>query len=208
MQMRKIFSGSTVISAALITIALLVPAAALAKVPVAVIGKNTVKLEVAQSKEQIEFGLMERQSMPEDQGMVFLFRPWSSVRFWMYDCLMSLDMMFIKDGKIVKISRDVPPYKGSDKEKAPLYPADGEVVVTEVIEVNAGYCKRHGINDGDTVKFDFQGMTAPATSAPAPATAAPASAGEEKDAQPAANGDKSSDKGDDKAEKKNSAKAK
>jgi uncharacterized membrane protein (UPF0127 family) len=27
--------------------------------------------------------------------------------------------------------------------------------VSEVIEVNAGYCKQHGIKQGDTVKFDF-----------------------------------------------------
>ena len=160
--MRKAILGSTV---AIVLLSLMSSApAALAKMPIAEIGKNKIKLEVAISQQQIEHGLMERQSMPEDQGMVFLFRPESTVRFWMFDCFMSLDMMFIKDGKIQKISRDVPPYKGTDKAKAPLYPSDGEITVTEVIEVNAGYCKRHGINDGDSVKFDLPGY---ATSSPA-----------------------------------------
>lgn len=185
--MRKFFSGSIAISAALITI-LFLPASVLAKVPLAVIGKNEIKLEVAQTKEQIAHGLMERQSMPESQGMVFLFHPASSVRFWMWDCLMSLDMMFIKDGKIVKISRDVPPYKGSDPQKAPQYPDEGEVVVTEVLEVNAGYCKRHGIKDGDMVKFDLGGVIAPT-----------AAAGEANEAQAAAAGDRAGSKVENKA---------
>lgn len=134
--------------------------AAFAKCPLAVIGKNKIKLEVAQTEQQIAHGLMERASMPEEQGMVFIFRPPHPVRFWMFNCLMSLDMIFIKDGKIVKIARDVPPYKLPDPRKAPLYPAEGEVDVSEVVEVNAGYCARHGIKDGDTVKFDLPGIAA------------------------------------------------
>ncbi len=169
--MQKAILSSTV---AVVLFSLLSSApAALAKMPIAEIGKNKIKLEVAITQQQIEHGLMERQSMPEDQGMVFLFRPESSVRFWMYDCFMSLDMMFIKDGKIQKISRDVPPYKGTDKAKAPLYPSDGEVTVTEVIEVNAGYCKRHGINDGDSVKFDLPGYATSPPAGSSPAAGAP-----------------------------------
>jgi uncharacterized protein len=133
----------------------------LAKCPLALVGSNKIKLEVAQTREQIEHGLMERASMPEDQGMVFLFRPPRPVRFWMFNCLMSLDMLFIKDGKILKISRDVPPYRQSDPAGAPLYPAEGEIEVSEVVEVNAGYCARHGINDGDSVRFDFPGVARP-----------------------------------------------
>jgi uncharacterized membrane protein (UPF0127 family) len=155
----------------------LLPAAALAKAPIAEIGKNKIKLEVAETQKQIEHGLMFRASMPEDQGMVFLFRPTRNVRFWMFNCLMSLDMMFIKDGKIVKISRDVPPCKSHKPEECPLYPSEGEVEASEVLEVNAGYCKSHGIAEGDNVKFSLGGVSASAASSkkePAePATEAP-----------------------------------
>lgn len=139
-------------------------APAFAKAPTVEIGKNVIKLEVAQTEKQIQRGLMQRESMPEDQGMVFLFRPKREVRFWMFNCLMSLDMMFVLDGKIVKISREVPPCKSTNPQDCPLYPSEGEVKASEVIEVNSGYCQRHGINEGDTVKFNIPSVSGePAT---------------------------------------------
>src|SRR5271155_4781995 len=81
-----------------------------AKMPSAKIGtKSVVKLEVAQTEAEIERGLMYRTSLPEDQGMVFLFNPPRPVWFWMAHCFISLDMLFVKDGKIVEIFHDVPP---------------------------------------------------------------------------------------------------
>ncbi|MBY0546997.1 MAG: DUF192 domain-containing protein [Candidatus Obscuribacterales bacterium] len=127
----------------------------LAKVPLARFGKNTVKLEVADTREKIERGLMYRRALEDGNGMVFLFHPSSAVRFWMFHCFISLDMIFIYDGKIAKISHDVPPCKETDPALCPLYPSEGTVTVTEVVEVPAGYCKRHGIKEGDTVKFEF-----------------------------------------------------
>src|ERR1700690_2661917 len=75
---------------------------AFAKMPLAKIGSNTVKLEVATTEAEIEKGLMYRTSLPEDQGMVFLFTPPRAVNFWMAHCFISLDMLFVRDGKIVK----------------------------------------------------------------------------------------------------------
>lgn len=128
--------------------------AADAKMPIARFGKNEVKLEVASTPEEITRGLMFRTSMPENQGMVFLFQPPRPVKFWMFNCLMSLDMVFIKDGKIVKISENVPPCKSKDYKDCPTYPED-EVTVSEVVELNAGYCKAHEIKEGDTVTFEM-----------------------------------------------------
>jgi uncharacterized protein len=137
-------------------LALPVPAmAADARMPIAQIGNNKIKLEVAATPAAIERGLMYRTSLPEGQGMVFLFRPPTGVRFWMANCFISLDMLMIKDGKIVKIFENVPPCKEEDTTKCPTYPNASEprVEVTEVVEVNAGYSKRHNIKEGDTVKF-------------------------------------------------------
>lgn len=140
------------------------PQSAMAKTPIVEFGKNKVKLEVARTPEQIQRGLMFRQSMPEDSGMIFLFRPPRAVRFWMYHCFISLDMIFIKDGKIAKISSDVPPCRSPKPEECPVYPVEGEIAVTEVVEVNAGYCKRHGVKEGDPVKFTLDGMPSAAAS--------------------------------------------
>ena len=131
-------------------------AQASAKMPVArIAGKNLVQLEVASSDAEIERGLMYRTFLPEDCGMVFLFTPPRAVKFWMYHTLISLDMCFVHDGKIVKICQDVPPCRSENPLECPTYPPGSGTVVSEVIELNGGYTKRHGIKEGDTVSFEF-----------------------------------------------------
>ena len=126
-----------------------------AKMPVAKIGNNTIKLEVAQTQDEIMRGLMYRTSLPEDTGMVFLFRPPRKVRFWMAHCFISLDMLFIKDGKIIKICENVPPCKEAREEDCPTYPSEEPIEVSEVVEVINGYAKRHNIKEGDAITFSF-----------------------------------------------------
>jgi uncharacterized membrane protein (UPF0127 family) len=133
-----------------------------AKVPTVQIGANKVKLEVAATREQIERGLMYRNSMPEDHGMVFLFHPPSGVKFWMAHCYMPLDMLMIKDGKIVRIFENVQPERDKPESECPTYPSASEpsITVDEVVEVNAGYAKRHNIKTGDGVEFSFDNRKA------------------------------------------------
>ena len=118
---------------------------------------NIVKLEVAQTPAEIERGLMYRTSLPEDQGMVFLFNPPGPQRFWMAHCFISLDMLFIKDGKIVRIFESVPPCRAQNLAECPTYPPKEELatVASEVVEVSAGYAKRHGVKVGDPVTFQM-----------------------------------------------------
>lgn len=126
-----------------------------AKAPVAKIGKNVIKLEVASTPATIERGLMFRTSLPPNNGMVFLFHPNRTVNFWMYHTLIPLDMLFVKDGKIVKIFADVPPCKSENPRDCPDYPNGPGIDVTEVVEVNGGYAQQHGIKEGDTVTFEL-----------------------------------------------------
>jgi uncharacterized membrane protein (UPF0127 family) len=145
---------------------------AIAKVPTVQIGTNKVKLEVASTREQIERGLMYRNSMPEDHGMVFLFHPPSGVKFWMAHCYMPLDMLMIKDGRIARIFENVQPERDKPESQCPTYPSASEPAITvdEVVEVNAGYAKRHNIKAGDAVEFSFDSRKAhPAASDGSPA---------------------------------------
>lgn len=129
---------------------------ALAKVPLANFGEGSVvKLEVASSPHEVERGLMYRTALPEDAGMIFLFHPPRAVNFWMYHTLIPLDMFFVKDGKIVKLFEQVPPCKSENPSDCPTYPKGPGIEVSEVVEVNGGWAKRHGLKEGDSVKFEL-----------------------------------------------------
>lgn len=157
-----------IVSSLLAAACLFLPAAS-AKVPTAQIDGNKIKLEVASNEAQIRRGLMYRTAMPEDHGMVFLFRPERGVKFWMAHCFISLDMLMIKDGKIVKIFENVPPERDKPEAECPTYPSASEepVVVSEVVEVNGGYAKRHHLKEGDAVKFSLDLKNVAPAAAPA-----------------------------------------
>src|SRR6516225_7899828 len=138
------------------TVASYMQAHASARMPVArIAGNHTVHLEVASTEAEIEHGLMYRTSLPEDCGMVFLFAPPLAVKFWMYHTLISLDMYFIHNGKIVRICQNVPPCRSENPMDCPTYPEGERCVVSEVLELNGGYTKRHGIKEGDSVVFEL-----------------------------------------------------
>ena len=111
------------------------------------IGKNiAVSLEVAITAAEKEKGLMNRPSLPNNRGMVFIFRPPRQVTFWMKDTLIPLDMIFINKGKIVKIAKNAEP-----NQTTTLYSSGKEV--TEVVEVNGGFSDKYNIMTGDRVIF-------------------------------------------------------
>ena len=107
---------------------------------------SKVFLEVSLTSEEKEKGLMNRPSLDSNHGMVFVFRPGKQITFWMKDTLISLDMIFVNKGKIVKIVKNALPNQTNI-----LYPSDS--LVTEVIEVNGGFADKHMIKAGDRVVF-------------------------------------------------------
>ena len=112
------------------------------------VGKPNSKvfLEVAVTDAEKEKGLMNRPSLAENRGMVFIFRPAKQITFWMKDTLISLDMIFVNKGKIVKIARNTVP-----NQTTTIYPSG--LPVTEVIEVNGGFADRLMIKAGDRLVF-------------------------------------------------------
>ena len=120
------------------------------------IGNNKIYVETANSMQDQEKGLMDRAFLPADQGMIFVYSTHSYVLFWMYHTLIPLDMIFIKNGKIIRISRNVPPCRSENKDDCAKYPDDNGITVDDVLEVNAGYAAQHNINEGDSVVFPAQ----------------------------------------------------
>jgi uncharacterized membrane protein (UPF0127 family) len=60
-------------------------------------------------------------------------------------------MLFIRDNQIKKVCADAQPFSGAPGD-APRF---GDILVSEVIEVNAGFAKQHGIKEGTRVQVDL-----------------------------------------------------
>lgn len=109
-------------------------------------GPVHVQLEVARTPAVRERGLMFRRDMADDHGMIFVFpRPEHQV-FWMHNTLIPLDMIFIRaDRTILGIVKNATPETDDPRE------VPGESMY--VLEVNGGWCDRHGVADGQRVEL-------------------------------------------------------
>jgi len=105
-------------------------------------------VEIADTPEKQETGLMFRTHMAPGHGMLFEFDRTDILRFWMKNTLIPLDMLFIAaDGEIKKIHENAVP--GS------LAPVSSEVPVAAVLEINGGQARALGIATGDRVTHPF-----------------------------------------------------
>lgn len=113
------------------------------------VGKTSIAVEIAKTPQDQEKGLSGRASLPADGGMVFVFEQKIIPAFWMKDMQIPLDFIWVDDTKVVDLTENVPPAKGT--ENLSLY--QPKVPVNNSIEVNAGFIKKHGIVIGDTVTY-------------------------------------------------------
>jgi uncharacterized membrane protein (UPF0127 family) len=106
----------------------------------------TVLVEVADTADTQTRGLMYRQKLEPDHGMIFLFEDERSHSFWMKNTQISLDMIFIgRSGDIVGIHPNAEPLS--------LAPIDVGKPSRAVLEVAGGYAAAHGIAAGDRVTY-------------------------------------------------------
>jgi len=107
-------------------------------------GPQRFTVELARSPEQQQQGLMFRQSLAADAGMLFDFGDTRPATFWMKNTLIPLDMLFIAaDGHVADIhERAVPLSEAAIESKVP---------VRAVLELNGGSVARLGIRRGDLV---------------------------------------------------------
>lgn len=109
-------------------------------------GERMFTLETASTPTEREQGLMNRDRLKPNDGMVFLFPRAGRYKFWMKDTRIPLDMIFIDDTQtVVAIEADVPPNStGLRTSKAPAI---------AVIELDGGRAAREGIAPGDKVRY-------------------------------------------------------
>ncbi len=109
-------------------------------------GPVTVNLEVARTPAVRTRGLMFRRELAEDAGMLFVFPAPEHQTFWMHNTLIPLDMIFIRaDRTILGIVKNATPETDDPRE------VPGESMY--VLEVNGGWCDRHGVAAGQRVEL-------------------------------------------------------
>ncbi len=116
---------------------------------IANVGSREIIVELALTDSAIVQGLSDRPTLPSDHGMLFIFDRPTIQHFWMKDMFFPLDMVFLRDGKVIDVHADIP------------YPADSNgvpAIVTsrseadQVLEINAGKAKEWGIREGTRVE--------------------------------------------------------
>lgn len=105
------------------------------------IGDKKYKVEIADTPEKQEKGLMGRKSLPENQGMLFIYDEPQDLSYWMKDTLISLDIIFIDDDmEVVAVKQ------GQPMSEEPITEND----VQYVLEVNSN----SGIEEGDQLVIE------------------------------------------------------
>ncbi len=117
---------------------------------------HPVELELAVTPGQREIGLMGRESLADDEGMLFVLPdedPFpTEVGFWMKDCLVPIDIIYIsRDGLIDSIHEMQPPEPGTPDQELPVYYSDGPVQFA--IEVRGGLVAEIGLSVGDSIEL-------------------------------------------------------
>jgi len=111
----------------------------------AYINNQPIPLEIKDTPNGKSVGMMGRNNL--DGGMLFPFDSVGERSFWMKNCLIPLDILFISNNKINKISPNCPP---CDEKYCENYKGIGD----KVLELPGNYCFKNNIKEGDYVYFE------------------------------------------------------
>ena len=110
-----------------------------------------VTVELARTADDRARGLMYRDALDPDRGMLFIFEEPEVLRFWMKNTYIPLDMIFIdRDRRVVGIVESATPLT--------LEPRGPDLPASFVLEVAGGYAKKNGIDVGTNVRFSGIGL--------------------------------------------------
>jgi len=120
---------------------------------------QTFSVTVAKTDSERQTGLSNRELLPLSEGMLFTFDKADTYAFWMKDMRFPIDIIFIKDNKIVSITENVEPPASLIKDPkcginiscyTPTNPAN------KVLEINAGLSKKYNFKTGDRVTIKLK----------------------------------------------------
>ncbi|MBB4001338.1 MAG: DUF192 domain-containing protein [Aurantimonas endophytica] len=111
-------------------------------------GRHAIDVELATTPDTRATGLMNRESMPAGQGMLFDFGESRPVSMWMKNTLIPLDMLFIDDtGTVASIKTNAQPLS--------LDTIPSGAPVRYVLELNGGAASRYGVARGDRLEHEI-----------------------------------------------------
>lgn len=116
------------------------------------INGTTLNVEIADTSSKRQQGLGGRDSLSEDSGMLFVFEDESVRTFWMKGMKIPLDIIWIRNGKVVDITKNVQPASpGLADDQIPLITVSQSV--DKVLEVNANFSDKRQISIGQSVQI-------------------------------------------------------
>ncbi|MEW6617242.1 MAG: DUF192 domain-containing protein [Patescibacteria group bacterium] len=107
-------------------------------------------VEIADTEEKREMGLSGRDTIGDEEGMLFLFPEEGGYGFWMKEMKFPIDIIWIHKGKIVWIEKNVDPQVGISDEKLRVYTFSGNA--DTVLEIKAGKSDILNLKEGDVVE--------------------------------------------------------
>jgi len=154
---------ATLFRAALAVIALLLVGACRAGEPWVEVGDQRYYVEIADDDDERARGLMYRDELGSNEGMLFIFRETAPRSFWMLNTRIPLDIVYIgPDLEIVGWSLDTPPCR---TRRCPGYPSGA--AAKYVLEVNAGEMARLDVEIGDSIRVgNVAGVESPEEQSP------------------------------------------
>lgn len=114
-----------------------------------VVGKQPVSLQIARTQQEQEYGLMYRQSMPENQGMLFAYPHEEQLCFWMKNTRLPLTIAFADSNRVITDIIDMEPYDLSSH--------CASKPVQYALEMNRGWFQRHQVRAGDKLFDTIEG---------------------------------------------------
>ena len=117
--------------------------------PYVELNRERFTVELADTQDKRTLGLMFRDSMPDDHGMLFIFPLETRRSFWMKNTRIPLDIFYFDSNlALVSVAENTPPCR---TRKCTAYPSDGPAKY--VLELNAGKAAELGVKSGDVLEL-------------------------------------------------------
>lgn len=113
-----------------------------------------ITIEIATSSDERSRGLMERESLAAEAGMLFVYSDQRRAHhgFWMYQTLIPLDIAYMDRNGVIGSIRQMEPCPADQGRDCPNYPAG--VPFYLALEMNQGFFERRDIGVGDRLSLD------------------------------------------------------